>query len=166
MTITSRPSLTFGKDPMLMWNQVKDAASYKFKVVKKEALEVLWEIEVSKQLSDLLCEDGYCQCYYPKNVPFLEPLVFYSFVAIAETYNGEPLEFQTEYILLEENAQNAFKEFTALVDKEGTKAIRDQWQVTKEAIADFHIPNILNGVSGPNWDRWHSCLTAIFLTEG
>jgi hypothetical protein len=163
INISPRPTFIFGPRPMLMWNEVEDATSYKFRIVNKETSKMLWEIEVSKQLSNLVCEDGYCQCYYPKNMLSLESLAYYSFIAIAETNNGKSLqEFQTEFILLEKNAQEAFEEFTALVDKEGTKNLRDQWSVTKEAIADFHVRN---GTSGPNWDPRHPCLTANFLYE-
>ncbi|MGA7933717.1 MAG: hypothetical protein WCA35_09235 [Kovacikia sp.] len=169
INISPRPTFIFGSRPMLMWNEVEDATSYKFRILNKETSEMLWEIEVSEQLSNLVCEDGFCQCYYPKNMPSLESLAFYSFIAIAETNNGKSLQkFQTEFILLEKNAQEAFENFTELVDKEGTKAIRDQWQVTKEAIADFHGLRADNGTAPPNWDPRHPCLTAFFvrITEG
>ena len=103
MNSSPRPVFCFHQDPKLLWNEVSGVSSYKFKLVNQENSQELWSMEVSNSQ----CKNGTCQCDYPEDKEFLEPLV--SYLLTAKANDGESLkEYQTEVILLEEEAQKAF----------------------------------------------------------
>ena len=160
MTYTPRPTFSFDKNPRFIWEEVQVANPYNIKIINKETSEIFWEIDVTNPQ----CENGYCQCDYPQDQPFLEELVPYLIIIIAKTTNGESLkEFETEVILLEANAQLAVQGFEALLESEGTLALKEKWLKTKDTISAFKKAwEFFDGEGKPPTCAIGSCIRANF----
>ncbi len=110
MTVNPRVTFLLDPRPLLVWKEVPDVSSYKFKLVNKETSEPLWEIKVTSWQSD----GNYCNFDYPECESPLEPLVHY--VLTGETDETPSKTASDEIIVLEEAIEEKVKTFASRLE--------------------------------------------------
>ncbi|MEM9507276.1 MAG: hypothetical protein AAGA16_06245 [Cyanobacteria bacterium P01_E01_bin.35] len=115
MNSNPRPIFCFDPNPILAWNKVPGALSYEFTLINQATSEELWSTEVSNPQCD---DNETCQCDYPLEKQFLEPLVSYLLIAKAKKETEYLQEFQSEVILLEAEEQQIYHDFEDLLYSE------------------------------------------------
>lgn len=153
--INPRPTFAPNSEPMLVWNEVVGATSYKFKMVNQTTQELIWEIELTSTSSGVEHENNDLKYNYPTGKPPLEQNSIY--LLIGETYEGKSLlQSQLQLVLLEEPRQQAVEDFESLLDFDNQGELEEKWLMAKKALLVFDANSFRFG------RPWRNCLEIYF----
>lgn len=142
-----RPTFSLAPDPMLIWNEVSEATSYKFEMNNNQGN--LWKKELSPSSPGVVhkFDDdniGYYTYNYPEGETQLERDGSYLLTAEAWKDGQSVAQGQIEIVLLEPDTQQAVEDFENLLDlgNDNLGDLEEKYLAAKRKILVYRATNI------------------------